>query len=269
MKKILIGALIALAVIFVGVVVWGTYFFDASQKDTNIPCTEEAKICPNGSTVGRTGPNCEFAPCSTETLPQGYTLATYSVEKVLDISCQKTSDCSLPGEYAIVSRCPLTSLCLQNKCTVVCPGRTTEQFIPPTNWKTFFSTTTNITFRYPEQLGTTYIHPVDWPPQVQVVNQAFSCVEAGTEIMPAGKTEKHIVENQTYCVTKESEGAAGSIYTQYAYAFPYKNQTVILTFTLRMVQCANYDDPQKTACENERASFNTDTVLDQIIRTIQ
>ncbi len=27
------------------------------------PCTEEAKICPDGSTVGRTGPNCEFAPC--------------------------------------------------------------------------------------------------------------------------------------------------------------------------------------------------------------
>ena len=26
-------------------------------------CTEEAKICPDGSSVGRTGPNCEFAPC--------------------------------------------------------------------------------------------------------------------------------------------------------------------------------------------------------------
>jgi putative hemolysin len=26
-------------------------------------CTEEAKICPDGSAVGRVGPNCEFAPC--------------------------------------------------------------------------------------------------------------------------------------------------------------------------------------------------------------
>ena len=26
-------------------------------------CTEEAKTCPDGSAVGRTGPNCEFAPC--------------------------------------------------------------------------------------------------------------------------------------------------------------------------------------------------------------
>lgn len=26
-------------------------------------CTEEAKLCPDGSYIGRTGPNCEFAPC--------------------------------------------------------------------------------------------------------------------------------------------------------------------------------------------------------------
>lgn len=31
-----------------------------------IACTMEAKICPDGSAVGRTGPNCEFAPCPGE-----------------------------------------------------------------------------------------------------------------------------------------------------------------------------------------------------------
>lgn len=29
-------------------------------------CTMEAKICPDGSAVGRTGPNCEFTPCPGE-----------------------------------------------------------------------------------------------------------------------------------------------------------------------------------------------------------
>lgn len=29
-------------------------------------CTMEAKICPDGSAVGRSGPNCEFAPCPGE-----------------------------------------------------------------------------------------------------------------------------------------------------------------------------------------------------------
>ncbi|MCX6740678.1 MAG: hypothetical protein NTZ49_05650 [Candidatus Parcubacteria bacterium] len=29
-------------------------------------CTQEAKLCPDGSYVGRTGPNCEFAECGTD-----------------------------------------------------------------------------------------------------------------------------------------------------------------------------------------------------------
>lgn len=29
-------------------------------------CTMEAKMCPDGSAVGRTGPACEFAPCPGE-----------------------------------------------------------------------------------------------------------------------------------------------------------------------------------------------------------
>ncbi len=31
-----------------------------------VACTEEAKVCPDGSAVGRVGPNCEFAPCPGE-----------------------------------------------------------------------------------------------------------------------------------------------------------------------------------------------------------
>jgi hypothetical protein len=35
----------------------------ANPVPTQKACTLEAKICPDGSSVGRTGPNCEFAPC--------------------------------------------------------------------------------------------------------------------------------------------------------------------------------------------------------------
>ncbi|MEK7112334.1 MAG: hypothetical protein AAB875_03315, partial [Patescibacteria group bacterium] len=31
-------------------------------------CTQDAKVCPDGTSVGRTGPNCEFAPCPTPPL---------------------------------------------------------------------------------------------------------------------------------------------------------------------------------------------------------
>jgi len=31
-----------------------------------VACTDEAKLCPDGSAVGRTGPHCEFTPCPGE-----------------------------------------------------------------------------------------------------------------------------------------------------------------------------------------------------------
>ena len=31
-------------------------------------CTEEAKVCPDGTAVGRVGPDCEFAPCPGEAM---------------------------------------------------------------------------------------------------------------------------------------------------------------------------------------------------------
>jgi len=41
-----------------------TYFYKSTEPDQGpTACTMEAKICPDGNTVGRVGPNCEFAPC--------------------------------------------------------------------------------------------------------------------------------------------------------------------------------------------------------------
>lgn len=36
---------------------------EPTALDEPVACTMEAKVCPDGSYVGRTGPNCEFAPC--------------------------------------------------------------------------------------------------------------------------------------------------------------------------------------------------------------
>lgn len=46
---------------------FGIWFF-LINKVAQVPsepraCTMEAKMCPDGSAVGRTGPNCEFAAC--------------------------------------------------------------------------------------------------------------------------------------------------------------------------------------------------------------
>ncbi|MCX6813600.1 MAG: hypothetical protein NTV77_03975 [Candidatus Azambacteria bacterium] len=122
---------------------------------------------------------------------------------------------------------------------------------------------------FPDSLSTIYMHALDWPPQAAVVDGPFTCVEAGSEITSAGRTEKHIINNREYCVTKQSEGAAGSIYTQYIYALPKGGKTVVFTFTIRATQCGNYDDPKKTECENERASFDIDNLIDRVAQTLK
>ncbi len=35
----------------------------SAAQPSSIACTQEAKLCSNGSYVARTGPNCEFAAC--------------------------------------------------------------------------------------------------------------------------------------------------------------------------------------------------------------
>ena len=64
MKKILILTLLVLLIFLGGCVLKKTSPENKPTKNIlPIACTQEAKICPDGSAVGRTGSNCEFAPC--------------------------------------------------------------------------------------------------------------------------------------------------------------------------------------------------------------
>jgi hypothetical protein len=113
-----------------------------------------------------------------------------------------------------------------------------------------------VSFRYPAQIPTTYIHSVDWPPKVAVSEGIPTCAEP------------FVINEYKYCVTTTGEGAAGSTYIDYAYAREKDGKTLTLSFTLREVQCANYDDPQKTACEQERERFSPDDLADHILQTV-
>ncbi|OGK13184.1 hypothetical protein A3C98_00610 [Candidatus Roizmanbacteria bacterium RIFCSPHIGHO2_02_FULL_37_15] len=79
-------------------------------------CTQEAKLCPNGSYVGRTGPNCEFAPCPTADLSaaptsvvkDGCVRAGCSSELCVDQSqADIVTTCELKEEYS----CLNSSIC--------------------------------------------------------------------------------------------------------------------------------------------------------------
>jgi len=59
MNKILItaGAILLLALLG-----WAGWNYGLRPEEGTV-CTQDAKLCPDGSSVGRTGPNCEFAAC--------------------------------------------------------------------------------------------------------------------------------------------------------------------------------------------------------------
>ncbi len=81
------------ASLFVFVKLWSGQF-NPTPQPTGYACTLEAKVCPDGSYVGRTGPRCEFTPCPGETpaptsIPQG--------------ECAVDSDC--PSGYVCIQSC--------------------------------------------------------------------------------------------------------------------------------------------------------------------
>lgn len=138
----------------------------------------------------------------------------------------------------------------------------------PTDWVS--SDTTVGSFSYPEDIGMAYVRTVDWPPLLNLeVGSPFSCTEAGAETARAGRTERVVVDGAEYCRTIILEGAAGSTYGQYAYAFEESDRVAILTFTLRFPQCMNYDDPEQSACVAEQEAFEPDTLVHRIAETVR
>ncbi len=179
-----------------------------------VACTMDAKICPDGSAVGRTGPSCEFAACPTST--------------------STTTPSSLPSSTG--------------------------------SWNLFQSPTSSVTFTYPKELGTTYMRASTWPPEVKTEKGRFTCFE--TKASPQGFTVKRIINGVQYCVTVQSEGAAGSIFTTYIYLTEKEGTRARLMFTIQETQCGNYDEPKRGECVAERNGFSVDNLAHQMMQSV-
>ncbi len=170
-------------------------------------CTMEAKECPDGSYVGRSGPNCEFAPCPS--------------------------------------------------------------FIKPATWRDLTDAQQKIVFSYPIDLGQKYISPEEWPPKLSVSQADFVCQATAETSSQASRVSERQINGQTYCISAESEGAAGTTYTSYIYTTQRAGRLISLAFTLRYPQCLNYDNPEQTACIDERQNFDIDGLLDQMMSSVR
>lgn len=79
----------------------------ADDSDSMVACTMDAKICPDGSAVGRVGPNCNFAACPGE--PGGpVVLRTHLGEQV-----NGHNIAIKPVAILEDSRCPLNTQCVR------------------------------------------------------------------------------------------------------------------------------------------------------------
>ena len=97
------------------------------QPDTT--CTDDALVCPDGTAVGRAGPNCDFAPCPNCGCPSGYiqTGSTcnpscyYSEPRCMQpsIQCGQTNSC-LTDDDCVPAQCCHPTSCINKAFKGVC-----------------------------------------------------------------------------------------------------------------------------------------------------
>lgn len=105
------GVLVLAVIVYI---VWATFMKTALKtKNQGVAkvCTADAKKCPDGSWVGRSGPNCEFI-CPTAKLPQSSTTTVILQgtigQQVAGLNV-KITPLSIVGD----SRCPIDVNCIQ------------------------------------------------------------------------------------------------------------------------------------------------------------
>lgn len=77
---------------------------------TATACTAEAKICPDGSSVGRTGPSCEFAACALPNVELPAAGVAFALPAGYKADSASAGDTSLLAAYEKVSLSASSSL---------------------------------------------------------------------------------------------------------------------------------------------------------------
>ncbi len=135
-------------------------------------------------------------------------------------------------------------------------------------WKTYTDAIQGIKFKYP-LLSNNFITPQEWPPKITVSQDPFSCAEVLENNSLNIETTAKVVNNSTYCIEIQNEGAAGSVFKKYNYKTVInKDKALALSFVLQYPRCENYDEPNKTDCTIENENLNVDNLADVILKSV-
>lgn len=100
-RKLLLLVTATLVIVLFNLFFFSRNSFSYISNQDMVACTADAKICPDGSAVGRMGPNCEFAECPGD-------LGLVDIETPAGSSCSVDAECRcknfngaefLPGTY--------------------------------------------------------------------------------------------------------------------------------------------------------------------------
>lgn len=96
----------------------------AVSKDVNpgTVCTQEVKLCPDGSYVGRGGSNCEFASC-----PETKSIKLYYYNSNLDKDKSGNISCSKNGLVTVERNIPITKTPIQDVINLLISGNLTNE----------------------------------------------------------------------------------------------------------------------------------------------
>lgn len=100
----------------------------------------------------------------------------------------------------------------------------------------------------------------------KVINGEIECEEISPELSLSFRISRRELNGRKYCISASSEGAAGSVYTEYTYATVAGGEVYLIKFVVRYNNCGNYPEGEKLKCELERENFDLDILVDQEIK---
>jgi membrane-bound inhibitor of C-type lysozyme len=146
-------------------------------------------------------------------------------------------------------------------------------------WKEFIAG--DMLFKAPESLEEKCISLQKWPPEIKILanendwplvieikNGKLTCQTTPEESSFSKRFFQQDVDERTYCIRAESEGAAGSVYTDYTYYTIYKGNLIAINFVLRFTNCSHYSEPQSLECRAEREAFDIGNTINKIVDSI-
>lgn len=112
----LMNSKIAIGVIVLVLIIAGLFLYSKEAKapapggdGEQVFCTADAKICPDGSAVGRIPPSCEFAACPAPVVPENMATVTASLKQAVNALDLRLTPLTVLED----SRCPVDVVCIQ------------------------------------------------------------------------------------------------------------------------------------------------------------